>query len=425
MDIEEYLDTFEKFTKDPTLEAMEHIMEKFGNPQKELKCIHVAGTNGKASTCEMLNSVLIKSGYKVGKFLSPHLITFNDGIAINNENITNEEIEEIITPMKEVINEYNKTHEIPVKWFEVITSLAIIYFAKQKCDIAIIETGLGGLLDCTNVVEPLISVITKIGYDHVDILGNTIEKIAEHKAGIIKQNSHTVFVEQEQEVNNVIYKTCIEKNNQLHSIKKEDITNYEFGQDLQKFSFKLHTDIEINLKGKVQTHNACEALTCFDILNQNGFNISEGLIKQGMKEVLHPARLEILSKNPLIVFDGGHNEDAIKNLRENIDMYYKDYKTRVYIVAVLTTKDYKVILKHLCTDKNGVYIFTDGIKSKPYFSKEELSKEAEKHVEENKIYKFELRDAINFAKKEYSNSAIIVAGSFYIYKEVVEVLNND
>ncbi len=424
MNIDEYLSTFSKFTKDPNLDAMKYLMEKFDNPQKKLKIIHVAGTNGKGSICEMLASVLENTEYKVGKFISPHLIRFNDGIYINNKEITDEEVEEILIPLSKEITNYNKTHKVPVKWFEAITSLSLIYFAKNNCDIAILETGLGGTTDCTNIVDSMISIIGNIGYDHVDILGNTIEKIATHKAGIIKENSDTVFVKQEECVNSIIENTCKEKKATLHLVNSDEIQNYSYNLDLQKFDYKEYKDVEINLKGKAQINNAAEVLECIDILKNKGYKISKEAIYNGLKSVVHKARLETLSQNPLIIFDGGHNENAINNLRQNVEQYFSQCK-KVYIISLLKTKDYKTIIKNICKEKDSIFIFTSGNDKKKYVSKEKLYKEAKKYLNDINMYKYELKDAINICKKAYSDRVILIVGSFYVYKTVCEVLKND
>lgn len=420
MNIEDYLANFDKFTKNPTLEAMKYIMNRFKNPQKNLKCIHIAGTNGKGSVAEMLNSCLINEGYKVGKFISPHLITFNDGICINNKLILDEEVEEILFSLSKVIEEYNKFHEIPVKWFEVITSLVFIYFYKKKCDFVILETGLGGSLDCTNIVEPLISIITKIGYDHTEILGNTLQEIATQKAGIIKQDSSTVFVNQS-EIVNIIEKKCKEKNNVLHLINNKDIENYTYTEELQKFNYKNYKDIEINLKGQVQTLNAAECLETLTILKQRGFKITEEAIRKGLKTVVHRARMERIHEKPTIIFDGGHNQSAIQNLKQNIKQYYKNQK-KVYIISILQTKDYSTIIKELSEDKEAIFYFTDGIEEKPYVSAKELVKKAKEYNCEDRIFNKNLEDAITEAKKLYKDRTIFIVGSFYIYKTVNEII---
>ena len=420
MNIEEYLSHFDKFTKDPTLEAMEYIMEKFGNPHKKIKFIHIAGTNGKGSVTEMLNKCLINAGYRVGKFVSPHLITFNDGICINNKPITDKEVEEILIPLSSVVTEYNKTHEIPVKWFEVITSLVLIYFYKKECDIAVIETGLGGTLDCTNIITPLVSVITKIGYDHMDILGHSLKEIATHKAGIIKQNSETVFIETK-EVTKVIQEKCAKENNKLHLINPKEIINYSYNQDHQKFDYKEFKNIEINLKGKVQTQNAVECLETISILRGKGFKIPEESIRMGLKTVSHKARMEIINEDPCIIFDGGHNESAIQNLKENIKQYYNN-KKHVYIISILQTKDHNTIIEELSSDKEAIFYFTDGVLEKPYVTKEVLLEEAKKYIEKEKIKATSLENAITEAIEQYKDRYIFIIGSFYVYKKVMELL---
>lgn len=423
MNIEEYLANFDKFTKDPTLEAMVYIMDKFGEPHKKLKCIHVAGTNGKGSVCEMLNNCLINAGFKVGKFISPHLITFNDGICINNKQISDEEVEEILLPLSKVVEEYNKTHEIPVKWFEVITSLVFIYFYKKQCDFVILETGLGGTLDCTNIVEPLISVITKIGYDHMDILGNTIEEIASQKAGIIKENSNTVFVKQP-EILDIIKRKCEEKNNNLYLINPDEITNYTYNQEMQKMDYKNYRNIEINLKGKVQTQNAAECLETLNILKEKGYNIPEKAIRTGLKTVIHRARMEKISEKPLIIFDGGHNESAIQNLKQNIKQYYNNQK-KVYVISILKTKDHSTIIKELSEDRDAIFYFTDGIEEKPYVPAKTLAEEARKYILGDKVNITSIEKAVQEVSTKYNDRAIFIVGSFYIYKKVMENIKND
>jgi len=425
MEIEEYLSTFSKFTENPTLEAMDYIMGRFDNPQDKIKCVHVAGTNGKGSICEMMTNVLIQSGYKVGKFISPHLIRFNDGICINNKEIDDSDVAEILAELSKVIEEYNSKSVVKVKWFEAITALVYIYFERQKVDIAVIEVGLGGTTDCTNIINPLVSIIANIGYDHMDILGDTIEEIARHKAGIIKENSDTVAVEQKKEVIDIIKEICETNNNKLHMVKEADIINYKYDDEYQTFDYKDYKNIKINLKGKVQTLNASEVLAAIEVLKKKGFEIPDEAIKAGLSTVIHRARMEQISKRPLIIFDGGHNESAINNLRENLKRYYKDYEKKIYIVSILNTKDYRTIIKNLCEDKKGMFIFTNGINKKNYVDNKILCKEARKHTDESNLAVEELEDAINIAKEEYKDNLILIVGSFYVYKKTCEILNNN
>ena len=242
-------------------------------------------------------------------------------------------------------------------------------------------------------------------------------KIAEHKAGIIKENSDTVILKQDK-IMEVFENKCKEVNSKLHVIEKEDIKNYIFDKELQKFDYKDYENIEINLKGKSQIYNASEVLEAINILREDGYKIDKDAIYKGLKTVIHRARLEVLSKNPLIIFDGGHNENAIKNLEENINMYYPKNK-KVYIISILKTKDYKTIIENICKDKNSIFYFTSGI-DKRYVPKEKLYKEAKKHLNEEKIFKEDIVKALNTCKNKYKDSTILIVGSFYVYKKVLE-----
>lgn len=376
------------------------------------------------SICEMLNKVLIESGYKVGKFISPHLLSFNDGISINNENISDNTVEDIIKRLDPLIKKYNQEHEIKVKWFEIITSIAIIYFYEQNCDIAILEVGLGGLLDCTNIIEnPIVSIIGNIGFDHIDILGNTIEKITYQKAGIIKENSSTVVAYQEN-VTPIIRKICKERKNSLHIVYENELKNYSFNEKLQKFDYKDFKNIEINLKGKIQITNAAICLESIKILNQNRFIISKSSILSGLKNTIHKARFEIIEEKPTVIFDGGHNENAILNLKQNLNLYYPNKKI-VYIVSLLQSKDYKSVIKHLIATKNAVFYFTSGNPTRPYVPAEELLNEAKKYnINHNELISKKLEEAFIDATSKYKTDIICVCGSFYVYKDIVKILSS-
>ena len=225
--VEEFLNNFFKGTKNPSLDAMKYFINKYDNFEKNMKFIHIAGTNGKGSCTEMVTNILINQGYKVGKFLSPHLIEYNERISINNINISNKELIELIEELKPKIEEYNKISNIQVTLFELETIIALLYFYRNNVDFVVLETGLGGIYDCTNVItKPLVSIITSIGYDHMHILGKSLEEIAIQKAGIIKQNSNTVVFENNDEIDKIFKDICMQKNNKLYLIKKTDITNY-------------------------------------------------------------------------------------------------------------------------------------------------------------------------------------------------------
>ncbi len=418
--INNYLSGFFKGTKGPTLDAIEYFMEQLDFPQKKLQIIHIAGTNGKGSTVEMLSNVLEKAGYTVGKFMSPHIIRFNERICVNHKEILDEELEELTSKMKPIVDSYNKNHEVKVTLFELETAMALLYFVKKNCDIVIMETGLGGLCDCTNIVEPILSIITSIGYDHMDILGNTLEEIAVQKAGIIKEKGETIFVEQEPKINKIIEETCKKKRNILHLITLQDCKDISYDAEYQTFSYK-EKQVKINLKGNKQIGNACIVLEAIEVLRKKGYTILDKAVLEGLKTVVHKARFEVINLNPTIIFDGGHNEQAIKNLKETINMHYNNGK-KTYIVSILKTKDYKTVIKELIEDKEAEFIFTDGTKEKDevkcYVEKETLYNEALKY-RKDKLYMDTLESAIQKCKKQ-KDRVIFIVGSFYTYKEVIE-----
>ena len=215
----------------------------------------------------------------------------------------------------------------------------------------------GGIYDCTNIADGMISVITDIGFDHMDILGNSIEEVTNAKAGIIKKGNDTVMYKQEN-VTQIIENVCAKKNNILHLVDKNNIRNYFFYDNYQKIDYKNHKDILINLKGKCQIYNASLALECFDILREKGYKIDEKAISYGLKTVKHPARFEVLNENPKFIFDGAHNENAVKNFNNMINMYYKNHR-KIFIISLLKSKDYKTVIKLIMeNNKNNIFIFT-------------------------------------------------------------------
>lgn len=421
MDIKKFLSEFYKGTKKQTLDTMLYFMKKYNNPEKRLKIIHIAGTNGKGSCVEMISNVLTCAGYKVGKFISPHLIDYNERICINNKEITDIELETLITELMPEVEKYNKEHSNNVTLFELEIIMALIYFYRKNCDFVVLETGLGGLQDSTNIVNSIVSIITSINYDHMHILGNTLPKIAIQKAGIIKENSNTIFISQNDEVNKVIENTCMSKNNTLHLIKEQDISNYSYNENYQKFDYRNYKNVLVNLKGKKQIYNASICLECMQILKDKGYTVSEDSIRKGLRTVIHKARFEKLNENPTIIYDGAHNKPAMQNLINSANMYYENNK-KVFIVSILKTKDYKGMLEELLQDKKATYIFTSGNSKERYIQGEVLANIARKIIKEADIQVKELKDAIYYSVKNHIDSTIFIVGSFYVYGDVINVL---
>ncbi len=416
MNIQEYIQNLSNGKADNmSVKKMKKVMGLLRNPQDKLKYIHVTGTNGKGSFIEMLNSILIKNGLRVGKFISPHLVCYNERISINGKNITDEDMQTIYQEIQPIME---KEH-IEISFFEFFTIVALIYFYKEKVDIVLMEVGLGGLYDSTNIIQPMISVITSIGYDHMQVLGDTIEDIAKQKAGIIKENSETVYMAQKQEIDELMIQTCQEKQNTLHIIQKTDIQNESVKNGYEIFDYKQYQNIQVNLKGKKQTQNASLVLECCDILQKNGYVITEEAIRSGLMTVIHKGRFETIYENPTIIFDGGHNEQAIENLKETIDIYYKAAK-KIYVISVLKSKDYKKIIKDILEEGN-VYIFTNGNDKNRYTDNHSMVKYAKKVNQNVEIYEMELEETVQFCKSK-TDCVSFVIGSFYIYEDIKKML---
>ena len=301
------------------LERVQSLLDKLGNPEKGLLCIHVAGTNGKGSVCAMLQSVLMEAGYKVGMYTSPHLKRFNERIRMNNNLITDREIAGCFLKIKP-----NATNQ---SFFEITTAMAFLYFREKNVDFAILETGLGGRLDATNVVNPLVSVITSIGLEHTELLGNTIEKIAFEKAGIVKEGM-PVVTGAKGEALNVIKKIAKERNAPLFLTRKfKDV----------KFRY---------LNGEFQQQNKDIALTAIDALREfHKIKINENKIIDGIKKTRWPARMEMISRNVLI--DAAHNPDGFKILKNELISIkkQKNIENFIFVIGIQTDKKIHTMLK--------------------------------------------------------------------------------
>ena len=320
----------------PGLDRTRELLSKLGNPQKQLQFIHIAGTNGKGSTSAMLAAILRSAGLTTGLYTSPFISDFNERMRVNGVSITNNELASITKLYAPYALEMD---DRPTE-FELVTAIAMEFFARKKCDIVVLETGMGGRLDSTNIIEaPLCSVITNIGIDHTRELGDTVEKIAAEKAGIIKRNCPTVIYDLPANVSKVISERCHEMNSFLTIADFSSIfvsSNNRFGQ---VFSYKEFSNLELRLLGAHQTMNAAVALEVIKVLRSQGLTISDEAVKNGLSETEWPARFEIVSEKPFFVVDGGHNPQCAQAVADNLLKYFPDIK-RVILFGVLADKDY-------------------------------------------------------------------------------------
>ena len=337
----------------PGLERINELCEALGHPERELKFVHVAGTNGKGSVSSMLSSVLLEGGYKVGLYTSPYVKVFNERMRINGENISDGELIEVTERVRPIADAMK---DKPTE-FELITAIAFEYFRRNKCDIVVLEVGMGGRLDSTNIIEePLLSVITGIALDHTAFLGDTVEKIAAEKAGIIKKGRPVLFGGQDEAAAEVIKARAKEQNSEFYRVDYEKIKSLDMTLERSRFSFGERDGIEISLLGAYQPRNAAIVISAVDIL-KNSIAISEKALYNGLAKARWHARFEVLSREPLVIFDGAHNPQGISAAVESIKLYFKDEK--VYLLTgVLRDKDYKAIAADLSEVASRAFTLT-------------------------------------------------------------------
>lgn len=320
----------------PGLSRTFELLHRLGDPQKKTKFIHIVGTNGKGSTAAMLASVLQKAGYVTGLYTSPYILTFHERMQVNGEMISDDELGEItefVMPHAEAMADH------PTE-FELVTAIALEYFARHQCDIVVLEAGMGGELDSTNVIDsPEVAVFTNIGLDHTDYLGDTMEKIAKTKAGILKPGCDAVCYRSTASVEAVIEKACAEKNVPLHKADFDAIVSKSHGLEGQTFDFGKRKDLFLPLLGDHQLSNAAVVLTTLDVLKKRGWNITAKDIREGLRDVRWPGRFEVLRRDPLFIVDGGHNPQCMEALAQNIRQYLNGRELTV-LTGVLRDKDY-------------------------------------------------------------------------------------
>lgn len=417
-----YISSSHRFGMKLGLETTEKLMENLGNPQDELKIIHVAGTNGKGSICSFIAKILEKSGYKVGLFTSPFLEVFNERIRINGKNITDEQIAKAITEIKVRVEKMvSEGYSSPTE-FELVTAMAFLIYKWEKVDYAVMEVGLGGRYDSTNIIKnPLVSVITSISLDHVKVLGDTIEKIAYEKGGIIKENSAVVVYSQSDEAENVLKSISKEKNAEFIEAKFENIEIIKDDINSQKFNFSIenkeYKDMEIKLIGEHQVKNCITAINTIEYLRKSKKvdNITDESIKAGIKETKWPGRVEKIMEKPTFIIDGAHNEDGAKSLKKVIDKYFKD-KELILMLGMLEDKDIDSVLDILIPSFSKIIVTEPNNPRK--ITAEKLKEKIEKYtqcVESVDNIEGALNRTIEIANED---SIIISAGSLYMIGEV-------
>lgn len=415
----EYIHSVSWMGSRPGLERTRELLDKMGNPQDNLRFVHVAGTNGKGSTCAMLASVLQAAGYKTGLYTSPYILRFNDRMRVNGEDIPDEELAEIT----EYVKQFAETMEDHPTEFELVTAIGFEYFKRQQCEVVILEVGMGGELDSTNVIKaPLVSVITPIALDHTAVLGSTVEEIAKAKAGIIKEGCPVVSADNTVEGAAVIAERCKKLGCSCYSFigywHADDWCFFEEGNysplDGIGFTYKGEK-YTVPLKGVYQFCNAALVMETVEVLREQGFDISTEALRQGLASVYWPARFELMRTEPLFIYDGGHNPQGV---RAAVDAYKYCVNKAVVLIGVMADKDYAVELEMLKEIAKGFIAVTpNNPRSLP----------AEKLAEAIRAIggECEAADAVEqgVAMALAKGEIVFAIGSLYMYEEVKNALD--
>ena len=417
----DYIHNTNKFGVVLGLENITKLLDLMGNPQKDLKFIHVAGTNGKGSTASYITNVLRRADYEVGFFTSPFLEVFNERIRINDQNIPDDDLAEVTETTKDAVDKMlDQGFSHPTE-FEIVTAIAIEYYKRKQVDYVVLEVGMGGRYDSTNVIEKsVISVLVPIAMDHIDILGDTLGKIAYEKAGIIKENGLVVSYPQDPEAKKVVEEVAKEQNAELITVPTENLNVTEMNELGSKFDFKYNghefKDLQIRLIGKHQAFNASTALTVLLTLKDKGeIKLTEEQIRVGLEETRWIGRLELLNTNPRFIIDGAHNMQGIEALKKTIDEVFV-YDRLILGLGILADKDVENMIAEMAPVGDEIIVTTPNIFRA--MEAEELGTRISKY---NKNYTVEpnIERAIDLAlEKAGENDIILFSGSLYLIGDV-------
>lgn len=418
--VTDFINKAKKFGSRLDLTRIEKLCALLGHPERKCPFVHVAGTNGKGSVSVYLENILVAAGLKVGLFTSPFIYTFNERIQVNNTPISDEDLlycmEQVVRATEQMIHE---GFEHPTE-FELITAAAFLYFEKQKCDIVVLEVGLGGRLDATNVIEkPLLSVITSISFDHMEYLGSTLAEIAENKCGIIKKGCPVVsYPYQPEEAMDVIEQTAKERGSVL-TLPDGALVVQESSLAGNRFTYEGE-DYETALVGTFQVYNAVTAIAAAKCLQAQGVSLSGEHIRKGLRNAKWPARFEILHQNPVVILDGSHNADGMRAFVETAKTCLCGRKV-ICVFGMLKDKDYASCL-HMLSAITDTVIVTE-VDNPRRETAEKLAQAAKQYMPHVYAEK-DNRDAVALAKKMVKEgNAIICLGSLYMMKDIQDAAN--
>ncbi|KKI92300.1 folylpolyglutamate synthase [Bacillus sp. SA1-12] len=413
-----------KFGIKPGLKRMEWLLTELGHPEKNIPIIHVAGTNGKGSTISYMLHMLIEGGYRVGSFTSPYIETFNERISVNGQPISDQEMLEIANEVKPYVEKIEKTELGGPTEFEIITTMMFLYFGKyNKPDFLLLETGLGGRLDSTNIAEPILSIITTIGYDHMNILGETIAEIAAEKAGIIKHRVPIMTAVENLEAKKVISEVANSMLSEMYSLGTDlNILQKQLHQQGERFtlqtSYSTYKDLVISMKGEHQIKNAALAVSAIDyLIKMDKVKLSDDQLRKGLKGAYWKGRFELVNNNPEVIIDGAHNKEGIDSLLDTLTRHYPDKNIHI-LFSALKDKDYSQMIARLSSIAASMHFTTfDFPRAATAFELYSACQLKEKTYSESweKIMDHLLDEYIN--QKE---DLVVVTGSLYFISHIRE-----
>lgn len=419
-----YLDEVSKYGSVLGLENMRELLGRLGNPQDDLKFIHISGTNGKGSVLAYLSTILSGGGYRTGRYISPTLFSYRERIQVDEQKIEKESLAHHVTAIAKAIEEMKAENAGNPTAFEVETALAFLYFKEKDCDIVVLETGLGGALDATNIIKTTVmEVIAPISMDHMEFLGDTLEKIAMQKAGIIKPHTAVVSASQEPDAKKVLDHVCKENQCSMYMVDPAQITDVLYDVEEQQFSYKNWKNVKITLAGSYQILNAALALEGVEELRRLGYHLTDEQVRQGLYRAVWRGRFTLLSKNPAVIIDGAHNPGAAKELKHSLNLYFKG-KDLYYIFGVFQDKDYQEVIR--LTAPLAKHIITVQTPGNPRALPADKLKEAVQavnpSVEAAQSIQEAVKKSLQLAKKE---DAIIIFGSLSFLGEAEKAVKGE
>lgn len=355
-----YMDELGRYGSKPGLDRLRILASRLGNPQDKLKFIHISGTNGKGSTAAFLAGILKSAGYTTGMYTSPFILRINEQVRINGQEISDDEFAQYVTIVKAAADKMADEGLDHPTQFEVLTAMSFLYFYEKMCGVVILEAGMGGRLDATNIItESLVSVITKISFDHMDFLGNTLPKIAYEKAGIIKQGGNVVLYPQEEEALDTIKEVAKNLGAEIFYTDPKEITNISIRRGQLSFMHRVYGKLQTSVTGVHQVNNAAVAIKTVEVLNNIGFTIEREAVVRGFNDARWPGRFELISTEPDFYIDGGHNPDGIRSLVETFKIIYPGKKASI-IIGVFKDKDFENMAFELSTIAKRFIAVTPG-----------------------------------------------------------------